>query len=269
MKGYKGYEKGLICRGKQYAVGEVFEEDKAEICENGMHFCALPHHVFEHYSAGENHEFTEVEALDEVYTDDECKYCTKKLKTGAKINVFDICKISVQAFFERFDFKAKINSADTNNAGSCGAANAGYRGAANAGSRGAANAGNCGAANAGDYGAANAGSRGAANAGSCGAANAGDYGAANAGYRGAANAGSCGAAIVRRAGTASVGTNGVAIGLGNDAKACGKKNSVLVLVRYDDDGSIAAYKAIKIDGKRYKADVYYTLGADGKVKVAE
>lgn len=205
MKGYKGYEKGLVCRGKQYAVGEVFEEDSAEICKSGMHFCALPHQVFEHYSAGKNHEFTEVEALDEVYTDDERKYCTKKLKIGAKINVSDICKISVQAFFERFDFKTKISGADTNNAGDCGAA----------------------------------------------------------------NAGNYGAAIVRTSGTASVGENGVAIGLGDDAKACGKKNAILVLVRFSDDGSITEYKAIKIDGKRYKADVYYTLGADGKVKVAE
>ena len=269
MKGYKGYEKGLICRGKQYAVGEVFEEGSAEICKIGMHFCALPHQVFEHYSAGENHEFTEVEALDEVYTDDERKYCTKKLKIGAKINVFDICKISVQAFFARFDFKTKINSADTNNAGNYGAANAGNYGAANAGYCGAANAGNYGAANAGYRGAANAGYRGAANAGDYGAANAGNYGAANAGYYGAANAGYCGAAIVRRAGTASVGANGVAIGLGDDAKVCGKKNAVLVLIRYDDYDNITAYKAIKIDGERYKADVFYTLGTDGKVKVAE
>ena len=66
-----------------------------------------------------------------------------------------------------------------------------------------------------------------------------------------------------------MGTGGVAVGLGNNAKACGKKNAVLVLIRYDDDDNITAYKAIKIDGKRYKADVYYTLGEDGKVKVAE
>lgn len=205
MKGYKGYEKGLVCRGKQYAVGEVFEEENAKICKSGMHFCALPHQVLEHYSPVENHEFTEAEALDEVYTDDERKYCTKKLKIGAKISVSDICKISVPAFFERFGFADKIKGADTNNAGDCGAA----------------------------------------------------------------NAGNYGAAIVGKAGEASVGNNGVAIGLGNDAKASGKKNAIIVLVRYDDDGNITAYKAIKIDGKRYKADVFYTLGADGKVKVAE
>ena len=225
MEGYKGYEKGLICRGKQYAVGETYEEPTAEICKSGMHFCALPHQVFEHYCAGANHEFTRVEALDEVFTDDNRKFCTKKLKIGEKISVFDICKISVGAFFEKFDFQKKIASADANQAG------------------------NCGAARAGDYGAANAGYRGAANAG----------------YRGAANAGNYGAAIVRNYGSASVGKNGVAIGLGNGSSAKGALNAILVLVSYDDDGNVSAYKAIKVDGKRYKADTYYTLNDDGKI----
>ena len=133
MKGYKGFEKGLVCRGKQYAENAVFEEDKAEICNSGMHFCELPHQVFEHYSPGENHEFAEVEALDEVFTDDNSKYCTKKLKIGTKVSVLDICKISVNVFFEKFDFNNKINKAresKENNAGDRGAANAGNRGAA-------------------------------------------------------------------------------------------------------------------------------------------
>ena len=242
MEGYKGYEKGLICRGKQYAVGETYEESTAEICKSGMHFCALPHQVFEHYCAGANHEFTRVEALDEVFTDDNRKFCTKKLKIGEKISVFDICKISVGAFFEKFDFQKKIASAADSN-----------------------QAGNCGAAKAGDYGAANAGDCGAANAGNYGAANAGDYGAANAGYRGAAQAGNYGAAIVRDFGSASVGKNGVAIGLGNGSKAKGAVNAILVLVSYDDDENVSAYKAIKVDGKRYKADTYYTLNDDGKI----
>ena len=149
MKGYKGFEKGLICIGKQYAENAVFEEDKAEICNSGMHFCELPHQVFEHYSPGGNHEFAEVEALDEAFTDDNRKYCTKKLKVGTKVSVFDICKISVNAFFEKFDFNNKIKTA-----GESKENNAGNYGAANAGNYGAANAGDYGAANAGDYGAA-------------------------------------------------------------------------------------------------------------------
>ena len=142
MKGYKGFEKGLVCRGKQYAENTVFEEDDAEICQSGMHFCALPHQVFVHYSPGENHEFAEVEALDDPVTDDDAKYCSKKLRIGAKISVFDMVKASVCAFFERVNFAGKIAEAEQ----VYGAANAGYRGAANAGDRGAANAGDCGAA---------------------------------------------------------------------------------------------------------------------------
>ena len=42
MKGYKAFEKGMICRGKQYAENTVFEEDAAEICKRGMHFCKFP-----------------------------------------------------------------------------------------------------------------------------------------------------------------------------------------------------------------------------------
>ena len=63
---------------------------------------------------------------------------------------------------------------------------------------------------------------------------------------------------------------------GNDALIVGDKGSVakggigsvILLVSRDGDRNITAYKAIKIDGKRYKADVYYTLGADGEVKAA-
>ena len=219
MKGYKGFRKGLVCRGKQYAENTVFEEGDAKICKSGMHFCELPHQVFKHYSPGENHEFAEVEALDEVHTDDNKKYCTKKMWIGTKISVFDICKISVYDAFKKFGFWDKVNDIDTTNAG--------YRGAANAG--------NCGAANAGNY----------------GAANAGDCGAANAGYRGAA--------IVKRQGTASVEKKGVAIALGHGAKAKGRIGSVLVLIDTDDNDNIIAERTLIVDGEKIKEDTYYTI----------
>ena len=69
---------------------------------------------------------------------------------------------------------------------------------------------------------------------------------------------------------------GATLAGGNDALIVGDKGSVakggigsaILLVSRDGDRNITAYKAIKIDGKRYKADVYYTLGADGEVKAA-
>lgn len=34
-KYYKGFKKGLVCRGKQYQENTIFEEEKAEVCRSG------------------------------------------------------------------------------------------------------------------------------------------------------------------------------------------------------------------------------------------
>ena len=244
MKGYKGFDKDLKCRDKQYEIGRTEHEDAVKLCEAGMHFCTNPHDIFGYYSAGEGNRFCEVtasEVSDEKEGDP--KRVCKTLKVEAEISVFQICRIAVSTFFENFGFRKKIESADTTNAGDCGAANAG----------------NCGAANAGDCGAANAGYKGAANAGYCGAANAGNYGAANAGNYGAANAGYKGAASVGEKGVAIVSTRG---------KAKGGKGSVLVLVNRDDYGNITEFKAVQVDGKEVKEDTWYMLD-NGELKEAE
>ena len=170
MKGYKGFNKDLTCRGKQYEVGRTEHEKEISLCEKGLHFCENPHDVFSYYNAGDSR-FCEVSAEDvsDERKEDSKRVC-KTLKVEAEISVFQICKIAVKTFFENFGFAGKIAGADSNNAGNYGAANAGDCGAANAGDCGAANAGNCGAANAGYKGAANAGNYGAASVGKNGVA---------------------------------------------------------------------------------------------------
>ena len=105
MKGYKGFHKGMICRGKQYTENTVFEESEANICKNGMHFCENPLDVLDYYDFmdynGEFNEFAEVEALDEVKTDDYQKYCTKKLKIGAKLSLIGFVKACVDFVIEK------------------------------------------------------------------------------------------------------------------------------------------------------------------------
>lgn len=99
MKGYKAFEKGMICKGKQYAENTVFEEEKAEICESGMHFCKKPLDVLNYYPLVDNDgnisEFAEVEALDEPKTNNGKKFCTKKLKIGAKISFAELVQASI------------------------------------------------------------------------------------------------------------------------------------------------------------------------------
>ena len=90
MKGYKAFGKGMVCRGKQYAENTVYEEERAEVCEAGMHFCKNPFDVLDHYPLvddnGDFSEFAEVEALEDAKTDDGRKFCTTKLKIGAKLS---------------------------------------------------------------------------------------------------------------------------------------------------------------------------------------
>lgn len=112
MKGFKGFDKGLVCRGKQYKENTVFEEEAAEICKSGMHFCENPFDVLEYYDLvntdGSFNEFAEVEALDKCLTDDNKKYCTKKLKIGAKLSFSGFVNACIEFIFE----KTKIEEMD-------------------------------------------------------------------------------------------------------------------------------------------------------------
>ena len=127
MKGYKGFEPGLICRGKQYAENTVFEEEEAEICSCGMHFCENPFDVLDYYGFtndnGDFNEFAEVEALDEVKTDNNRKFCTKKLKIGAKLSISKFINACVDFAIEKTSTciaDNKISSGDSAQIGSSG-----------------------------------------------------------------------------------------------------------------------------------------------------
>ena len=127
MKGYKGFEPGLICRGKQYAENTVFEEEEAEIYSYGMHFCENPFDVLGYYGFtndnGDFNEFAEVEALDEVKTNDNRKYCTKKLKIGAKLSISKFINACVDFAIEKTSTciaDNKISSGDFAQIGSSG-----------------------------------------------------------------------------------------------------------------------------------------------------
>jgi hypothetical protein len=51
MKGYKGFDKDLKCRGFQYEVGKTYEcEGKVALCENGFHFCEDPKNIRGYYA---------------------------------------------------------------------------------------------------------------------------------------------------------------------------------------------------------------------------
>ena len=261
MKGYKGFNKDMTCRNKQYAENTVFEEAEAEICSSGMHFCENPFAVLDYYgfvgANGALNEFAEVEALDECKTDDNEKYCTKKLKIGAKIGITGLIKAFVDFTFSKIDFK---NASESNTGNWSAATNTGnWSAATNTGGRSAAT-------NTGDQSAAtNTGNWSAAtNTGNWSAAtNTGDQSAAtNTGYRSAAtNTGNWSVATnTGNWSAAAVGGNGsVAIATGYESKAKANVGSAIVVCERDDNYNLIGIKAAIIDGKNLKADTYYTL----------
>lgn len=113
MKGYKAFNKGLVCRGKRYAENTVFEEENAEICKRGMHFCKNPLDVLDYYPLIDNEgnvtEFAEVEALDDVKTNDGKKFCTKRLKIGAKLSLWQFIKASFDVTYQNIKSQVEVS----------------------------------------------------------------------------------------------------------------------------------------------------------------
>ena len=250
IKAYKGFDKDMKCRGMQFKEGQEYEEQEAKLCEKGFHACEAPVDCLGYYSAG-NSVFREVEldATEETNSED-TKRVGKRIKIGAEIDVAGIVKA-------HFEYR-KAHCTNEQNAEPGKPASAGYRGAASAGEYGAASAGASGAASAGYRGAASAGASGAASAGYRGAASAGYRGAASAGYRGAASAGASGAACSR--GSVSVGENGIACVRGNHCTARGGLGAVLLIGEEKEDSyDLASWKAVRVDGKKIKADTWYKL----------
>ena len=286
MKGYKGFYPGLICEPdsdhkKQYAENTVYEEEKAECCKSGMHFCKYPLNVFGHYPPVTDKgvsEYAEVEALDKPVTNDEEKYCSKKLKIGAKIGIPALVWESV-GYIKNNIVETKKESATgyrsaATNTGDCSAAtNTGNCSAAtNTGDCSAAtNTGNCSAATNTGYrsaatntgyqsAATNTGDRSAAtNTGDCSAAtNTGNWSAAT-------NTGNCSAATnTGNYSAASVeGKDSIALAFGIKSKAKGALGCYIVLAEWgeDDEGDrqLKTVKCHKVDGKTVKPDTWYML----------
>ena len=253
MKGYKGFSPGMVCRGKQYQENTEFTEPEAKICESGMHFCPNPFDVWSFYPPtdenGNLNEFAEVEALDDPQTDDNIKYCSSRLRIGAKLDLPSFIKAGVDFIFEH------VKSTDSNTGHRSVATNTGHRSAAT-------NTGNCSAStNTGDYSVAtNTGHRSAAtNTGNCSAStntgacsvaiNTGDYSAST-------NTGDHSAASVS-------GNESFAIATGQLSKVKGALGCWIACAEWaeDDNGNWhpVDFKAVRVDGKKIKADTWYRL----------
>ena len=85
VRGFKVFNPDWTCRGFQYEVGEIFEEDvEPSCCDRGFHFCENAADCFNYYSFNPDNKVAEVIAYgDIVRGDDKC--CTNKIKIVREI----------------------------------------------------------------------------------------------------------------------------------------------------------------------------------------
>ena len=289
-KGFKAFEPGLVCKGKQYAENTDFEETGGDICGKGMmHYCVNPFDCLDYYpligANGEPSDFAAVEALEPPVTDDGRKFATKKLHIGLKLGLPGFVKACVD--FMKVQTIDNMPKSDLGIGSSGDAAKTGSSGdAAKIGSSGyAAKIGSSGyAAQIGSSGnAAQIGSSGdTAKIGSSGyAAQIGSSGyAAKIGSSGyAAKIGSSGyAAKIGSSGNAaqieSTGEDSVICCAGHNSKVKAKIGSWVTLSewKYSDEKKRFVPICVKtefVDGVRIKPDTWYKLVAGEFMEVAD
>ena len=274
VKGYKAFNKGMICRGKQYKENATYEENGNEICEAGvMHFCENPFDVLDYYPLVDENggisDFADVEAIGDIYKEKD-KTATNKLHIGAKLGLKGFIKACVDFTIE----KTRVESGKDNETDSSGD----Y---AQIGSSGdSAQIGSSG-----DY--AQIGSSGySAQIGSSGdyaqIGSSGDYAQiGSSGY--SAQIGSSGdSAQIGSSGYSakitSKGKHSVVMAAGHNSIAKAKIGSWITLAEWirtdktdDSDNYIWIPKCVKtecVDGERIKEDVFYKL-VDGEFKEVE
>ena len=235
IKGYKGFDKDLKCRGYQYEVGKDYEHNgEVSCCNSGFHFCENPMDVLAYYNPAGSR-YCEVKGSGTTDKDtNDTKVAVSKLHISAEIGLKGLIEAGVKFILDKVNWK---DNKESNTGDQSAATNTGGRSAAtNTGNRSAAT-------NTGRYSAAtNTGNQSAAT---------------NTGYQSAATV---------------EGKDSIAIVTGYESKAKGTLGCQIVLTeRGEWNGNsypIKEVKAFKVDGKIVKADTFYKL-IDGKAVEVE
>lgn len=128
LNGYKAFEPGMICKGKQYQENADYEEEGGEICGKGMmHYCVNPFDVLNFYplvnDSGNVSDFAAVKALEKPVKGDSGKFATRKLHIGVKLGLPGFIKACIDYLKEEMIGKAPnstVSSGDSAKIGSSG-----------------------------------------------------------------------------------------------------------------------------------------------------
>ena len=106
IRGFKGFDKDLKCRGFQYEIGKDYEQEgEVKCCERGFHFCENPFDVFIYYSPSDSR-YCEVEGdgiADKA--NDDSKVATSHIHISAEIGLNGLIKDGVKLILDKVNFK--------------------------------------------------------------------------------------------------------------------------------------------------------------------
>ena len=144
IKSYKGFNKDMTCKDKQYEEGKEYTEERAKACDCGMHACKYPLDCFKYYDPAHS-VYHAVEQGGELSKNgDDSKVASTYMRIGARPDVRGLVKAAIE--YTRSRTTTEYTDPEMATAGDSGAATAGNYGAATAGDSGAATAGYSGAA---------------------------------------------------------------------------------------------------------------------------
>ena len=121
MKSYKGFDKNLKCRDFQYEIGKEYEMDgEIKVCNRGFHACESPFDVFDHYTMIDSR-FCEVEQDGNISKEDRgTKICSSKIKIKAELKLADMINLGVE-WLKEITSPEKIKTSIKDNSSGYGA----------------------------------------------------------------------------------------------------------------------------------------------------
>ena len=257
--GYKAFNPGMICQGKQYAENTVFEETGADdCCQAGvMHYCEEPFDCLDYYplvnDRGEITEFAKVEPLAEVLKKDN-KRASRKLRIGAKLSLKDFINAQIDIQME----KGNNETAASGNGSQLAASGDESKLAASGHRSQLAASGDwsqlAASGNGSQLAASGNESKLAASGNGSKLAASGDWSQLT-----ASGDGSQLAASGNGSKLAASGANSIAAAIGIGGMASASLGNWIVLAEYDDQNNPLCVRAAQIDGEKLLPNVFYTL----------
>ena len=121
LNGYKAFEPGMICKGKQYQENTDYEEEGGEICEKGMmHYCINPFDVLNFYplvnDSGKFSDFAAVKSFEEPVSGDDGKFATRKLHIGVKLGLAGFVNACIDYIKKETIVNAPSSNVESNSA---------------------------------------------------------------------------------------------------------------------------------------------------------